>query len=88
MTKWEVGHLKNSKFPDQCKKLSSDSMAELQGFIQEIILYEEPCKHEYSEPCENILAGTCLIAFPNTTLKIVIYPKSENNTIYFVSCRD
>ncbi len=88
MNKWEVGHLKNSKFPEQCAKVSSDSMSLLQGFIQEIPNEQHPCKHEYAEPCENILKGTCLIVFPNSTLRVVIYPKYENNTIYFVSCRD
>lgn len=88
MSKWEVAHLQNSKFPEQYKKLNGDSISLLQSFIQDIILYPEPCKHEYSQPCEDILPGTCLIAFPNSTLRIVIYPKSENNTIYFVNCRD
>jgi len=89
VSKWKAAILENSKFPDQCSNFKKeDSMALLQGFIQDIIVYEEPCKHEYSEPCENVLKGTCLIVFPNSTLRVVIYPKKENNTIYFVSCRD
>lgn len=88
MNRWEVGHLKNSKFPDQCSKISSDSMSLLQSFIQDIPIEEHPCEHEYSEPCENILKGTCLIVFPNSTFRVVIHPKYENHTIYFISCRD
>ena len=89
MIKWQVGHLINSKFPAQCKNFSNDnSMALLQGFIQDIIIYEKPCEHEYSEPCGNILAGTCLMVFPDSTLRVVIYPKEANHTIYFISCRD
>lgn len=89
MAKWRVDHLKDSTFPSDFAKLKNPNSPSLvQGYIQEVINVEDPCSTKEAEPCEDILEGTCLIVFQNSTLRIVIWPDHENKTVWFISCRD
>jgi len=88
LAKWQTDLLKDSTFPFDFAQLSGDSQALVQGYIQDVVNIAHPCKDKHAEPCGNILDGMCLIVFPNSSLRIVIYPEYDRNTIWFVSCRD
>lgn len=88
MNKWTTDHLEDSDFPAEYQQLTGGSQSLLQSYIQDVVTEEHPCRVANAEPCENILEGTCLIVFPNSTLRITINPEYETNTIWFINCRD
>ena len=92
MVKWQVARLKDYAFDTEYSNLKkSDSQDLIHDFIRDIVNVEHPCKMDNAEPCDNadnVLPGTCIIVFPNSSLKLVIYPNYGASTVYFISCRD